>query len=313
MLLRKVVTLQRRSKLIPQNSSVLIAFSGGIDSVALSLALMELRDFLKIKRLALAHINHGIRKEANKDEAFAYQFAKRHNLEIFVERFSLKKRAKELKENLEKFAREVRYNALREIKEREGFDLIATAHHLNDLVETVILWLTRGSGMEGLLGFEEKTEDIVRPLYLVSREEIKEYVLSKGESWVEDRTNYQLRYARNRIRHKVVPELKKINPALENTVLRLREILREEDHFLSLEAIKTLEICKEGEKLKRKCLLSQHKAIQRRVLSLWLSVRDFEKIEQAVRLLKRCGSMLLGDGRILVVEREYLYLKSLET
>lgn len=310
-LLRKVITLQRQKKLIPEEASVLIAFSGGMDSVALTLAMLELRGFFKFKRLALAHINHGIRENSGSDEEFALEFAKRKDLEIFVEKFKVKEMAEDSGENMEALAREVRYRALRDIKNREGFDLIATAHHLNDLVETIILWLVRGSGLNGLTGFDEKLDDIVRPLYWVTKEEIREFVISRKELWVEDITNYDVKYARNRIRHRVLPELKKINPDLEACVLRLRNILKQEEDFIRQQTLKALEKCveREGQILHRGALRSLHPAIQRRVLSLWLGVKDMRKIEQAIHLTIRGGSMDLGEGRRLKVEGDYLYLQ----
>lgn len=288
-LLRKVITLQRQKKLIPEEASVLIAFSGGMDSVALTLAMLELKEFFRLKRLALAHINHGIRENSGSDEEFALEFAKRKDLEIFVEKFKLKEMAEDSGENMEALAREVRYRALRDIKNREGFDLIATAHHLNDLVETIILWLVRGSGLDGLTGFDEKLDDIVRPLYWVTKEEIREFVISRKELWVEDITNYDVKYARNRIRHRVLPELKKINPDLEASVLRLRNILKEEEDFIEEQSLKALKRCKKGQTLRRRVLKSLHPALQRRVLSLWLGVKDMRKIEQAMHLIIRGG------------------------
>lgn len=311
-LLRKVITLHRKKRHLPENASLLVAFSGGMDSVALTLALIELKSFFKLKRLALAHINHGIREESDKDEEFALEFAGKKGLEIFVERLKIKKMTQESKENLEALARELRYNALRRIKDREGFDIIATAHHLNDLVETIILWLVRGSGLEGLTGFDEKINDLVRPLYWVTKEEIRAFVLSRKENWVEDSTNYDIRYTRNRIRHRVLPELKHINPRLEASLLRLRNIIKEENAFIHQQALIALEKCIEGEALRRRELRSLHPAIQRRLLYIWLGIKDFRKIEQALCLIDKGGSIYLGEGKVLKSDGEYLYLQRTE-
>lgn len=287
-LLRKVVFLQRTKKLIPKGSKLLIAFSGGVDSVALALSLTELKDFLGIERLALAHINHGLRgEESYRDEAFCIEFAKRKGIEIFIKRLNMDPKGG----NIEAKARELRYQALEEIGFKEGFDLIATAHHLRDLVETILLWLIRGAGREGLLGFEEKEGNIVRPLYLAKRQEIEEYVKLKGESWVEDSTNYNLEIPRNLIRHRIIPKMKKINPNLEESLLRLREILREEEELLKELTRESIEkVYKEGQ-LDRKAFLKLPKAIQRRVIYQLYNIRNFKDIERVIKGIKR-GSYL---------------------
>lgn len=309
-LLRKIITLQRQKDLIPKGKALLVAFSGGVDSVALSLAMIELKDFLKLKRIALAHINHGIRgDESKRDEEFAKRFGDSKGLEVFVEKADVKKIAKEKGENLEAIAREVRYKLLRDIKEREGFDLIATAHHLNDLLETVLLWLVRGSGLEGLTGFNERINDLVRPLYTSTREDIVEFVRSRNESWVEDSTNYDLRYARNRIRHKVVPELKKINPRLEESVLRLVSLLRDEEDFLNKETQRAMGRCIKEDKADRKELKALHPAIQRKLLSEWLGIKNMKKVEQVMRIQRYGGSASLGGGILLEAKGNYLHLK----
>ncbi len=283
-LLRKVVQIQRKKKLIPEDASLLIAFSGGVDSVALALCMIQLRDFLKLRRLALAHVNHQLRgEESFRDEVFCVDFAKRKDLEIFVERIEVRQEG----ENLEAKARDLRYKALEEIRQKGGFDLIATAHHLNDLVETVLLWLVRGAGREGLLGFEEKEGMVVRPLYLATREEIEDFVRSQGEGWVEDSTNYDLIYARNLIRHRVVPELKRLNPRLEESFLRLREILKEEEALLEdLTQRAIREVVKEGE-LERNAFLKLPEAIKRRLIYHLYGIRSMKGVESLIKRIKK--------------------------
>ncbi|MEW6655721.1 MAG: tRNA lysidine(34) synthetase TilS [Aquificota bacterium] len=287
-LLRKVATLQRSKRLIPKGARLLVAFSGGVDSVALALALLELKEFLGIGRLALAHINHGIRgEEAFRDEAFCVEFAKRKGLEIFVKRLEIDTK----RGNLEARARELRYQALEEIRREEGFDLIATAHHLNDLVETILLWLVRGSGREGLLGFEEKEGNVIRPLYLTKREEIEDFVRLNGEEWVEDSTNYNLKIARNLIRHKIVPELKKLNLKLEESFLRLREILKDEEEVLESLTQEAISKVFNGIELNRKAFLSLPIAIQRRVIYKVYNLRNLKDVDRAIKSIRR-GSYL---------------------
>jgi tRNA(Ile)-lysidine synthetase, N-terminal domain len=284
-LLRKVITLQRKVKLIPPNSAILVAFSGGIDSSSLAVALQKLKEPLKIKRLALLHINHLLRgEESYRDENFARSFAQRYSLELFVERVDVPSLAKKRGGNIEATAREERYRLFEEVRKREGFDLVATAHHLGDLVETIILWLTRGTGLEGLLGFEPAQGSIIRPFYLATRQEIEDFAKKQAIEWVEDSTNYDLSLARNRIRHRVVPELKAINPNLEESVLRMREILKEENELLEkLVQTALLKVKEEG----REGFLKLEPALQRRVVMKLYGVKNFKEVSRIINRIKK--------------------------
>jgi tRNA(Ile)-lysidine synthase len=284
-LLRKVITLQRKVELIPPNSAILVAFSGGIDSSSLAVALQRLREPLKIKRLALLHINHLLRgEESYRDENFARDFAQKYSLELFVERVDVPSLAKKRGGNIEAVAREERYRLFEEVRKREGFDLVATAHHLGDLVETIILWLTRGTGLEGLLGFEPMEGNIVRPFYLATRQEIEDFAKKQAIEWVEDSTNYDLSLARNRIRHRVVPELKAINPNLEESVLRMREILKEENELLEkLVQTALLKVKEEG----REGFLKLEPALQRRVVMKLYGVKNFKEVSKIINRIKK--------------------------
>jgi tRNA(Ile)-lysidine synthetase, N-terminal domain len=284
-LLRKVITLQRKTKLIPPNSAILVAFSGGIDSSSLAVALQRLKEPLKIKRLALLHINHLLRgEESYRDENFARSFAQKYSLELFVERVDVPSLAKKRGGNIEATAREERYRLFEEVRKREGFDLVATAHHLGDLVETIILWLTRGTGLEGLLGFEPVEGNIVRPFYLATRQEIEDFAKKQALEWVEDSTNYDLSLARNRIRHRVVPELKAINPNLEESVLRMREILKEENELLEkLVQNALLRVKEEG----REGFLKLEPALQRRVVMKLYGVKNFKEVSRIINRIKK--------------------------
>jgi len=284
-LLRKVITLQRKVKLIPPNSAILVAFSGGIDSSSLAVALQRLREPLKIKRLALLHINHLLRgEESYRDENFARSFAQKYSLELFVERVDVPSLAKERGGNIEATAREERYRLFEEVRKREGFDLVATAHHLGDLVETIILWLTRGTGLEGLLGFEPVEGNIIRPFYLATRQEIEDFAKKQAIEWVEDSTNYDLSLARNRIRHRVVPELKAINPNLEESLLRMREILKEENELLEkLVQTALLKVREKG----REGFLKLEPALQRRVVMRLYGVKNFKEVSRIINRIKK--------------------------
>ncbi len=308
-LLRKVIALQKEEKLIPPGSRVLVALSGGVDSVVLTHALLELKDFLRIKDLALAHFNHMLREEATEEEEFCKELAGGLGLEIYVGREDVGKTAEKEKRNLEEVARERRYSFLRKVKEERGFDLIATAHHLNDLVETSLIWLVRGAGLEGLIGFDPKEGDVIRPLYRATRKEIFDYAEAKGLDWVEDTSNRDPRFFRNRLRNEIIPILKEINPNLEETLYRTREILKRENDLMERLASETLERLLEGGCLRAGELSREHVALQRRVLLKFTGVLNFSKIEQVRRLLKRGGEVDLGEGLRAVRKGKLLCLK----
>jgi len=309
-LLRKVIALNEEEGIFRGEERVLVAFSGGVDSVVLTDALLKLKNYFSLKEVALAHFNHMLRPEAKEEEEFCKAFARERGLKIFVGRGEVRKRAKEEKRNLEETARLMRYAFLREVKEREGYQLLLTAHHLNDLLETVLLFFTRGTGLEGLTGFKPREGDLARPLYSVKREEIEAYARFRGLRWVEDSSNYDLNLSRNLIRHKVVPLLKRINPSLEESLLKTVKLLREENAYLEEEAKRLLSEVKEGDCLRADLLSKSPVALQRRVLRLYLNEKDYEKVELVRRLLKRGGEVNLGKGRKVRRKGKLLCLQS---
>jgi len=296
-LIRKVLSLQNDEKIFSGGESVLIAFSGGVDSVVLTDVLLKLKDYFSFRKLALAHMNHMLRESAKRDEEFARHMARRLSLPFFYERRDVRAFAREEGLSLEEAGRVLRYEFLRRVKEGEGFDLIATAHHLNDLLETSLLFFTRGTGLDGLVGFLPREGDLVRPLYYVKKDEILDYARFRGLEWVEDETNYDKSIPRNLIRHEVVPRLKTINPSLEESFLKMVRLLRAERDFLEDTAKAVFLSIKEGNCLRADLLSKEHPAIQRRVLRLFLGERDYEKVELVRRLLKKGGEVNLGGGK----------------
>jgi len=231
MLKEKVEKTIKKFSLIPQNSKVLVALSGGPDSVALLHVLLQLKENLRIE-VAAAHLNHMLRDgESERDEQFVKDLCRKWNVPLFIRRENVKEISKG--KNVEAVAREIRYRFLKEtLKEFDG-DFIATGHTASDLAETVILNLTKGTGIKGLRGFLPKRDRIVRPLFEVTREEVERYVEENRLPFVIDSSNFKTDFERNLVRIEVIPVLKNINPRLEEAVLRSAEVLREIEGFLS--------------------------------------------------------------------------------
>ena len=191
-------------------SRLLIAISGGLDSVVLT----HLCHQLKLN-IALAHCNFNLRgDESDGDEEFVLQLAEDLDLEVFIESFETEDYAKTYKLSTQMAARELRYNWFEELAEQLNFDFILTAHHADDNLETFLINLSRGTGLDGLMGIPEVNNKIVRPLLTFSREDIETYAKTNKLTWREDSSNASNKYLRNKLRHDVIPVLKEINPFL---------------------------------------------------------------------------------------------------
>ena len=202
-------TIEKHSMLNP-GDHVLVAVSGGADSVALLLCLHKLARALPLS-LTIAHLNHRIRgQEGDADEDFVRSLSAGLHLPFCSEAIEVKKQAIEGKHNLEELARLKRYEFLRRTARRIGAQKIAVGHNLNDQAETVLFRFIRGSGIEGLSAIHPVVDGLViRPLLDCSRKEIVEYLKQKGASYRDDSTNKDVQLARNRIRMELVPYLEK--------------------------------------------------------------------------------------------------------
>ncbi len=193
-----------------KKSKLLIAISGGVDSVVLTHLCHELQF-----NIALAHCNFNLRgTESDADETFILNLAEDLDIEAFVQHFDTKDYAKKNKRSIQMAARELRYNWFTELAEQLKFDYILTAHHADDNLETFLINFTRGTGLEGLTGIPEVNGNFVRPLLPFSREAIETYATQNNIKWREDSSNSSVKYLRNKLRHEVVPILKEINPSL---------------------------------------------------------------------------------------------------
>ncbi|WP_035671466.1 tRNA lysidine(34) synthetase TilS [Flavobacterium sp. 83] len=187
---------------------LLLATSGGIDSMVMVHLFQQLE-----YKIGIAHCNFQLRgMESFGDQDFVKEYAVANDIPVFITQFDTKAFAKDYKLSTQVAARELRYNWFYELLETEKFDYIITAHHADDNIETFIINLTRGTGLEGLNGIPEQNENVIRPFLLFSRQEIEAYAKENTIQWREDSSNASDKYLRNKIRHHVVPMLKELNP-----------------------------------------------------------------------------------------------------
>lgn len=217
----------REGGLLASSRPVVAMLSGGRDSVCLLDVAVRLRGAEEVSAL---HVNYGLRPEAEEDERHCSSLCERLGVALEVRR--VREDGEEpVRGNLQAWAREVRYAAARRIA--EPLDAaIAVGHTASDQVETILYRLAASPGRRALLGMSAQEGRVVRPLLAITREQTAAYCRSRGLPWREDRSNLSDRYARNRVRHGLVPALRTVHPAAEANVLRTAELLRQETELL---------------------------------------------------------------------------------
>lgn len=223
----------RRYELCPSGSRVIAGISGGSDSVALSLVLQALAAVDGFSFVALAHLNHRLRPTAGRDEDFCRAFACRLGLPIAIESVDVGSYAQAQGLSVEDAARRVRYDFLHRVAGEYAAGRIAVGHTRDDQSETFLLKLARGAGLTGLGGVYPRRGQVIRPLLDLSRSALRAHLVSSGEAWVEDETNDDVSNPRNRIRHRVLPELDEVSGGRASAAIaRAAEIVREDGGWL---------------------------------------------------------------------------------
>ena len=228
-------------RMIDSCDKVLIGVSGGPDSICLWHALMALADQLNI-HIGVAHLNHGLRGAAsNEDAGFVRETAKHYNTPFFYQKVNIRDLANKYKRSLEEAGRMARYDFFQETAAAHGFDKIALGHHRDDNAEQVLMNVLRGAGLDGLAGIPPARDQIIRPLIRICRQDILAYLAENRVAYVTDQTNADPVFLRNKIRHHLMPYLKKaFNPNLPDSLNRLSEICRSETDWLEGSVIQAL-------------------------------------------------------------------------
>lgn len=294
----------KAENLFDKNEHLLLAISGGLDSVVLA-HLLNQNNF----RFSLAHMNFQLRGEdSNKDEEFVRELAKRLGVKVYIEKVEIDENAGSTQIQ----ARELRYAWFDELIEKHCFDKLLTAHHANDLLETALLNLSRGTGIKGLRSILPLQNGIARPLLFAEKSELKQYAKENSIEWREDISNASDHYTRNKIRQYVIPKMLELNPNLisgfQQTALRLRateeawaEKLREisENYFQFKN--KNIEIDKS-------LLENPHSIVY---LSELLSAYGFTLPQLQSFDYNRTGAQLLSSSNVLSIDRNKILITEL--
>jgi tRNA(Ile)-lysidine synthase len=328
----KVQSYIKRHHLLKAGDCVGIAVSGGADSVALLRLLLNLRKELGVV-LSVVHFNHKLRgKDSDLDEEFVAELAKRYQLEFHCESGDVRTSAVTQHKSIEAAARELRYEYFRRLLANGKMDRLATAHTLDDQAETVLLRITRGAGTRGLAGIypqlslpssvvgrQERSSAIIRPLLEIRRKELERYLKEIKQDWREDKSNRDLRYARNRVRHGILPRLEgSLNPAVREALAETAEIARSEEEYWQNEVATILPKAWDGKKLSCLVLSSLPLAVQRRIvrtvaetLGLRLEFKHVEEILAVAR--KEEKSAGLPEGWAVSQNKTGLYFTPAKT
>jgi len=245
-LLQRFIRFSEKNDLFQPGQSILVAVSGGVDSVVLLHLFSRLRHSWQL-RLFAAHLNHQIRgAEADADEVFVKNLCKEMAIPFHSERRDVLSFAREQKLSIETAARELRYEFLQHTAQSLQCALVATAHNANDQAETILDHIMRGSGVAGLVGIPVKRQSIIRPLLFATREEILDYASEMNLAFREDSSNKSFAYRRNKIRHVLLKMIQEFNPEVVPSLFRLGRIMGDVEEVLQAQAEEAFYNCLKG-------------------------------------------------------------------
>ena len=294
-----------------KDKKLLLAFSGGMDSMVLVHLFQKLN-----LNFALAHCNFQLRgAESDGDENFVAAYAKLNNIACFITKFDTSNYSKENKLSTQVAARNLRYNWFNEILEQEKFDYIVTAHHADDVAETFMINLSRGTGLDGLTGIPSQNGNIIRPMLPFSRKEIENYVLENKLKWREDSSNASDKYLRNKIRHHIIPVFKEINESFLQSFQNTLEHLNQEQSLINdaVQMVYEKVVSEENQQLKINISALLHYKNHKAYLYQWLNKYGFSAWNDVYNLIEaQSGKQILSEKYILLKDRDFLILSKKE-
>ncbi|MFO0356692.1 MAG: tRNA lysidine(34) synthetase TilS [Sphingobacteriaceae bacterium] len=304
----------RTKSFFTPNNSILIAVSGGVDSMVLCDLMFKLK-----YPFSIAHCNFKLRgNESEADEQFIKDYCTANNIQFFSRSFNTTAYSTENSVSIQMAARELRYSYFNELLQNNSFDILLTAHHLNDSIETFFINLIRGTGINGLKGIEEKRNNVIRPLLAFSKDEILKYAQENNIQYRNDSSNNEDKYQRNFLRHQIIPKFKELNPSFETIMLQELQRLKDYNHILS----------KHFESEKNNLITSNENGIQISIdqlkksdtpeLLLFEAIKEYgfnskeiEKILQSTENIS--GKHFKSDTHELLKDRDFLIIKKIES
>ena len=276
-LIRSVQQFITEQSLIHSGDHVILAVSGGVDSMVLMDVMAKLQRPFRMK-LAIAHVNYQLRgSESDGDEAFVRKYAAKYRIPLYIRRIDAGKKARQRKRSIQETARDIRYSFFDTLKEKLGANAIVTAHHADDNTETVLINLLRGSGLDGLAGIPLRRDSIIRPLLCVDRAEILSYAKIFRILFRNDSSNTKEDYTRNFLRKRIIPALKtKINPSLNETVSHMTVVLRSVSQYVNKETDRVYPRTVSTNEIVLKPFTKCHQVIQQSVIHRLLNDLDIE-------------------------------------
>jgi tRNA(Ile)-lysidine synthase len=309
----KLEAFVSENNLFCKNDRILIALSGGVDSVVLAHLMLKAN-----YDIALAHCNFHLREEeSNRDEAFVRSWAKENGVRLFVKEFDTFAYMKENKLSLEMAARDLRYQWFDSLLKEYGFSYLATAHHLDDSIETFFINLLRGTGIAGLHGIQAKNDKIIRPLLFATREEILSYAKKNSISFVEDSTNSETKFTRNKIRHNLFPVLRELNPNFEFALKKDIEHLRDTEFVFRREIEKVKQEIIEKEKDVFKIKIERLQELTPLNIYLYEILSEYGFNETHINDILLCltensGKQFFSKTHRLLKDRQYIFIDKIK-
>ena len=298
-------------KLFDTKSKILLAISGGIDSVCLADILIR-----SGYNVEFAHCNFKLREEeSDQDEIFVSDLAKKYKIPFHHISFDTNHYALSNKLSIQMAARELRYEWFEKVRREISADYIAIAHNQNDNIETFLINLINGTGLKGLRAIQNKNKFIVRPLMFASRNQIGEYVKLRSLNFREDSSNKSKKYQRNKVRHDLMPLLKQINPSIENTIADEIEIIKNTYSIFKEQVDRVVKeiSCQTDDGIK----ISKNKLIKLEPIDTYLyeilnvfGFTDLKSIKNSI--LSNPGKQFFSKSHRLLIDREFVFIEKIE-